>query len=197
MTELAIPENPPIGLAKTISDVEEAGLLHLKGYRMSEIADQVGVSPHTAKQYVQEYLILVQSQIDADPHFLEKMQFNTLKILKELDEISKESWETVEIATQNGMVGSRVQALKLLSDLTTKKAQLHQLLGGGQKTDAEHYARTQKAEAVNQILSDVIKDIISECEHCRERARVMLAQAFSMMGDDPTEYEAEEAQIVS
>jgi len=181
-----------LGLAEELQLVEEAGSLSIKGYNYSNIAELMEISPYKAKQYVQEYFRLIKEQSENDPYFLERVQQNTLRFLNELDEISKEAWETVSVATDNGMVGARTQALKLALDVTTKKAQLHQLMGGN-KPDSEYIARMQKAESVNQILSEVLRDVISDCERCRDLARVKLAEAFSLMDNA----ESEESSDVS
>jgi len=163
--------------------VEQVGLLHLKGYSVADIAELEQLSPKTVRDYVSQYKSFLEDRAEDDPYFLEKVQFNTIKALAEFDEISKESWETVEIATREGMVAGRNQALKLCLDVATKKAQLHQLMGGT-KTDGEYIARMQKAETVNQIISKVVKDIVADCEVCKPKARKALQEAFSMMNSD-------------
>ena len=119
--------------AETIFDkakkVEQVGLLSLKGYSVADIAELEHISPNTVRDYVSQYKSFLEDRAEDDPYFLEKVQFNTIKALAEFDEISKESWETVEIATREGMVSGRNQALKLCLDVATKKAQLHQLMG--------------------------------------------------------------------
>jgi hypothetical protein len=100
------------------------------------------------------------------------VQQNTIKFLAELDELSKEAWETVTIATENEMVTARIQALKLALEVTTKKAQLHQLMSGGKTADGDYIARMNKAESVNQLLSDILRDVVSDCPRCSEQARV-------------------------
>jgi predicted DNA-binding protein YlxM (UPF0122 family) len=182
--------------------VEQVGLLHLKGYSLSEIAELEQLSPNTVQTYIGQYKTYLETRAEDDPYFLEKVQYNTVKALAEFDEISKESWESVEIATREGMVSARNQALKLCLDIATKKAQLHQLMGGT-KTDGEYIARMQKAETVNQIISKVIKDIVADCEVCKPKARVMLREAFAMMNEedfDPTgdkdDDDIEDAEIV-
>jgi predicted transcriptional regulator len=169
-----------LGLAEELHLVEEAGSLSIKGYNYSNIAEILEISPYKAKQYVQEYFRIIKNQAEEDPYFLERVQQNTIRFLNELDEISKEAWETVNVATDNGMVTARTQALKLALDVATKKAQLHQLMGGT-KPDSEYIARMQKAESVNQILSEVLRDVVSDCERCRDMARIKLAEAFSLM----------------
>jgi hypothetical protein len=160
--------------------IQEAGKLHIKGYTNVDIGEVLQIDTRTAKAYVQEYLDIVKQVGEDNPYFLEEIQFNTLKALDEMNEISKEAWETVEIATEAGMVGSRIQALKLALDVGVKKANLHQLMGGT-NSDGEYIARMQKAENVNLLLSKIIRDVISECESCRTKARGMLKEAFAMM----------------
>lgn len=176
--------------------IQEAGKLHLKGYSNIDIGEVLGLSTKVVKGYVAEYVGILKQLGEENPYFLEEIQFNTLKALDEMNEISKEAWETVEIATQAGMVGARIQALKLALDVGTKKANLHQLMGGT-NSDGDYIARMQKAESVNILLSKVIRDVISDCEECRYKARGMLREAFALMeqseeeGFDSAEHAAE------
>lgn len=166
-----------------VKKIEEAGTMALKGYNYSEISEVMDISPALAKNYIDEYRAILMDQSERDPYFLERIGFNTIKSLKEFDEIGKEAWETVEIATTNGMVGARVQALKLAMEVADKKARLHQLMSTS-KADNDYIARTQRAETVNQIISKVIRDIVSECPNCRDKARVQLREAFAMMEEE-------------
>ena len=101
-----------------VKDIQEAGILHVKGYSNHEIASLLSIPSSKAKEYVAEYKKIVQDQADKDPYFLEKLQYNTIKALDEFDQISKEAWETVSIATDHGMVAQRIQALKLAGEET-------------------------------------------------------------------------------
>ena len=140
-----------------IKDVEEVGLLHVKGYSKNEIATLMSLSVNEVKEYIQEYKLILNRSAEDDPYFLERVQFNTLKALQEFDELSKEAWETINIATDHGMVAARIQAIKLAGEIATKKAQLHKLMGAGNQADTEYIQRMQKAENVNQILSKILK----------------------------------------
>lgn len=175
--------------------VERVGLLSLKGYSISEISELESVAPNTVRDYISQYKMHLENMAEDDPYFLEKVQFNTIKALAEFDEISKEAWETVEIATREGMVSGRNQALKLCLDIATKKAQLHQLMGGS-KTDGEYIARMQKAETVNQVISKVVKDIIADCDVCKPKAQVALREAFAMMNTEQQDEEDLEESLI-
>lgn len=169
-------------LIEKIKDVEQVGILHVKGYSMREISTLMSLNINDIKSYIEEYKMILNQTIQEDPFFLEKVQFNTMKALTEFDELSKEAWETINIATDNGMVAARIQAIKLAGDLATKKAQLHKLMGGNQ-TDGEYIARMQKAESVNQILSKILRDVISKHPAIAEEVRKELEIAFEIMGN--------------
>lgn len=188
-----------------LKDIEDAGILHVKGYSYSEIGSLLSVSSGKAKEYVQQYKNFLQKKADEDPYFLEKIQFNTIKALQEFDQISKEAWETVNIATDHGMVAVRIQALKLASDIAGKKAQLHKLISGGNSTDSDYIARMQKAESVNQILSKILRDVISKYPDIAEEVRKELSLAFEIMNgnvdsaSDPDTYnvsDIDDAEII-
>jgi predicted transcriptional regulator len=168
-----------------IRDVEDVGLLHVKGYSNHEIASLLAMSSNDVKMYIEEYKKILNRKADEDPYFLERVQFNTIKALKEFDELSKEAWETINIATDHGMVAARIQAIKLAGELATKKAQLHKLMVGN-NSDAEYIGRMQKAENVNQMLSRVLRDVISKFPEVADAVRRELSTAFEIL-DEPTE----------
>lgn len=170
-------------LLDELKKVEEVGLLYVKGYNYSEIATLLSLTVEKAKSHVKEYKKILNRQAEDDPYFLEKLQFNTIKALQEFDQLSKEAWETVNIATDHGMVPARIQAIKLAGELATKKAQLHKLLSGN-TTDNQYIARMQKAENVNQILSKVLRDVIAKHPEVANEVRKELEIAFEIMNTD-------------
>ena len=177
-------------LIEKIKDVEQVGILHVKGYSLREISPLMSIPINEIKEYIEEYKLIFNQTIEEDPFFLEKVQFNTIKALTEFDELSKEAWETINIATDNGMVAARIQAIKLAGELATKKAQLHKLMGGNQ-TDGEYIARMQKAENVNQILSKILRDVISKYPEIAEEVRKELEIAFEIMTGKPVNLKEE------
>jgi hypothetical protein len=175
-------------LIEKLKDVEDVGTLHVKGYSMHEIASLMSMKTNDVKIYIEEYKKILSKQVDEDPYFLERVQFNTIKALQEFDQLSKEAWETINIATDHGMVPARIQAIKLAGELATKKAQLHKLLGVN-TSDGDYIQRMQKAENVNQILSRVLRDVISKHPEIADAVRRELAIAFEIM-------EKEEEEII-
>lgn len=182
-----IEKSESINILAQLGDIEDAGIMHIKGYSYREIASLLSINVDKAKLYVKEYKNIIQKKADEDPYFLEKIQYNTIKALQEFDQISKEAWETVSIATDHGMLAARLQALKLTADIASKKAQLHKLIGTTTSTDNEYIARMQKAENVNQILSKILRDVISKHPDIAEQVRHELAVAFEIMDELPEE----------
>lgn len=181
MTE--IQRSEPKTIIDKIRDIEETGILHIKGYKNSEIASLLGINVAEVKSNIDEYKKIISKQADDDPYFLERVQYNTIKALTEFDELSKEAWETISIATDHGMVSARIQAIKLAGELAKNKAQLHKLMGN-QTSDSDYIARMQKAESVNSILSRVLRDVISKFPEVADEVRRELAIAFEIMNDE-------------
>lgn len=191
--DLETTESQPSSIVNELDDIEEAGLMYIKGYKMSEISTVMNITAKKARKYVNDYKQVLHRRSEEDPYFLEKVQYNTLKALDEFDEVSKEAWETVAIATDHGMVSARVQALKLAMEVASKKAQLHHLLGGN-NADAEYVARMQRAESVNQILSKILRETISKFPEIAEEVRNELALAFELM--ESSDMDVVDAEIV-
>lgn len=168
-----------------LHQIDECGRMYLKGYNFKEISELQGLDPRTVRSYVDEYNAMLEKQAADDPYFLDKIQINTLKSMSALQEVSKETWESVELATREGMISTRIQALRLGLDVEKAKAQIHQLLGGAGQSDADLIARMQRQESVNNILSRVISEVVADCDHCRALARGRLKEAFAML-DDPS-----------
>jgi len=182
-------------LIEKIKDVEQVGLLHVKGYSNREIAALMALKINEVKDYIDEYKTILNKTVEQDPYFLERVQFNTVKALQEFDQLSKEAWETINIATDNGMVAARIQAIKLAGEIASKKAQLHKLLGGSQ-ADGEYIARMQKAENVNQILSKILRDVISKHPSIAEEVRKELEIAFEIMSGERVDLSADNKDVI-
>jgi hypothetical protein len=191
MTDV-IPEegsDTRLSLIDRLELVDQIGTYHIKGYNITEIASLMDMQRTEVREYVNEFKLILNRQAESDPYFLERVQLNTIKALSEFDEIGKESWETVNIATDHGMVSARIQALKLCAEVAHKKAQLHQLMNSNQ-TDVEYVARMQRAESVNNLLSKIIRDVISQYPDIRDKVQRDLADAFEILDQNVIEIEA-------
>ena len=191
MTDVVVEEESEarLSLIDRLELVDQIGSYHIKGYSTSEIAALMDMQRTEIREYVDEFKLILNRQAESDPYFLERVQLNTIKALSEFDEIGKESWETVNIATDHGMVSARIQALKLCAEVAHKKAQLHQLMNNNQ-TDVEYVARMQRAESVNNLLSKIIRDVISQYPEIRDKVQRDLADAFEILDNNVIDAEA-------
>lgn len=189
-----------MSLLDKIDHLEKVSELYLKGYKPSQIARALDISPAMAKSYVEQYKEAITNRVMEDPDFLDRIQDNTLEALEQIDLLIKEAWETYENAKELEMMNQQINLLKVAGDLTDKRNKLLQLVGA--KLDSGMTARMQKAEQVNFVVSSIIKDIISQCPNCRGQAQVRLAEAFRDMNrpEDAVELhrvgDAEDAIII-
>lgn len=187
-------------LVQQISDLERVSELHLKRHTPTQIARATGLSAAQVKRYIDQYQEAIATRVMDDPDFLDRLQENTLEALSQQDLLIKEAWDTYESAKDLEMMNQQINLLKVMNDLQDKRNKLLQLMGA--KVDSGMTARMQRAEQVNQKISEVIKDIISDCESCRTKAQVKIAEAFAIMDKaeeaidvEPID-EIEEAEIV-
>ena len=194
MTDIVVEEESSnqLTLIDRLELVDQIGGYHIKGYNVTEIASLMELDRVAVRAYIDEFKLILNRQAESDPYFLERVQLNTIKALSEFDQIGKEAWETVTIATDHGMVSARIQALKLAGEIAHKKAQLHQLMNNNQ-TDVEYVARMQRAESVNNLLSKIIRDVISQYPDVRDKVQRDLADAFEIL--DKTIIEAEATSV--
>ena len=61
-------------LIEKIKDVEQVGILHVKGYSMREISTLMSLNINDIKSYIEEYKMILNQTIQEDPFFLEKVQ---------------------------------------------------------------------------------------------------------------------------
>ena len=191
MTDIVVEEasDNQLTLIDKLELVDQVGQYHIKGYNVTEIASLMDLERGDIRTYIEEFKLILHRQAESDPYFLERVQLNTIKALTEFDEIGKESWETVTIATDHGMVSARIQALKLCAEVAHKKAPLHQLMNNNQ-TDVEYVARMQRAESVNNLLSKIIRDVISQYPEIRDKVQRDLADAFEILDQNIIDAEA-------
>lgn len=168
-----------MGYIEKFEKLEKVSELYLKGFNYSQIARELGITPVHAKSLVDEYKEFIHDRAQEDPELLDRLVENTMEVLETISMIAKEAWDTYEQAKSYEMIQQRNASLKNLMDINEKKAKLLQLMGA--KVDSGNTARLQRAEKVNEIVSSIIKEVISDCPKCRLEAQIKLAEAFRLM----------------
>lgn len=188
-------------MLEKIDNLEKVSELYLKGYKPAEIGRALTLSPAAVKGYIAEYKVYINRRVDEDPAFLDRLQENTIEALERLDNLIHEAWETYETCKTADMVNQQINLIKVAGELEDKRAKLLQLMGA--KADSGMMARMNKAEQVNGIVSRIIKDVVSDCPHCKLEVMPRLAEAFALMNKpeeavdmEPMDDDIEEAEIV-
>lgn len=166
-------------LVATIDNVEKVAELVNRGWKPGEIARHLNLKLPQVKKYISEYQEYLARRVEEDPEFLDRIQNNTLEALDRLDSLIKEAWETYDTAKAESLINQQINLLKVAGQFEQQRANLLQLMGA--KIDGGMNARMQKAERVNEIVSSIIKEVVSQCDHCKVEVMPRLAEAFAMM----------------
>lgn len=159
--------------------IEKVSELRLKGYKPAEIARSLNISPAQTRHYINQYETFLQKRVNEDPDYLNRVAEHTFEALERLDNLIKEAWETYDTCRNNDMITQQINLIKVAGGLEAQRANLLQLMGG--KMDSGMSSRVIRAEQVNEIVSNIIREVIADCDVCRLEAQPLLAEAFAKM----------------
>jgi uncharacterized protein with PIN domain len=86
----------------------------------------------------------------------------------------KEAWKTVEDADQSGQLNVKATALKLISDIETKRIGMLQQVG--LLDNAELATQIADTERKQDILVKILKEVTSTCPKCKMEVAKRLSQ---------------------
>jgi hypothetical protein len=86
----------------------------------------------------------------------------------------KEAWKTVEDADQSGQLNVKANALKLISDIETKRIGMLQQVG--LLDNAELATQIADTERKQDILVKILKEVTSVCPKCKMEVAKRLSQ---------------------
>jgi hypothetical protein len=86
----------------------------------------------------------------------------------------KEAWKTVEDADQSGQLNVKANALKLISDIETKRIGMLQQVG--LLDNAELAGQIADTERKQDILVRILKEVTSTCPKCKMDVAKRLSQ---------------------
>lgn len=88
--------------------------------------------------------------------------------------IIAKAWETVDQADANQQLNIKTQALKLIAD--TEQKRMDMLHKAGVLEDNELANQMLETERKQEILVKILKEVTSDCEHCRVEVARRLSQ---------------------
>src|ERR1051325_10873125 len=171
-----MPKENSLVQAKTIQDIAR---LWMKGSTKADIAEKMSLSQSQVSNYIKQWEEFVEEEAEKNPDVLDNYLENTIKFEQEIKLLTQEAWNVIELAEENGAMGTKIQALKLAKELTEMKARLFQLLSP--RMEHGYVERQKRVERVNSILSSIMREVISGCDRCRAQAWDKLQVAYSMM----------------
>jgi hypothetical protein len=86
----------------------------------------------------------------------------------------KEAWKTVEDADQSGQLNVKANALKLISDIETKRIGMLQQVG--LLDNAELATQIADTERKQDVLVKILKEVTSVCPKCKMEVAKRLSQ---------------------
>lgn len=159
--------------------IQEIAQMSMRGKTQADIAREKGISTVTVRAYIDQWQGYVKDKATSDPELLDRFLENSLQFIENFDLLIKNAWEVHEEAKEAGVVTARLQAIKVIQELTAQKARLYQLLGP--RVDTNYLEKAKRAERVNDILSHIIQDTVRDCDVCMPLVWERLQEAFSLM----------------
>lgn len=136
----------------------------------TKIAKITGFTRKDVIEYLNEWRGVVQSD--------RQVQMRAREALGAADQhysmLIKEAWDIIEEATNTSNLPQRTAAVKLVADIQQKQIDMLQKAGVLENNEmAEKIIATEEKQ---QILASIIKDVVSQCEHCKPKVMARLSE---------------------
>lgn len=135
--------------------------LSLKGYSPSQIAKELDLPRAQVVRSINEWKDFLKN----DKSIQERAQDALIEADEHYSMLISKAWEAVEESEATGDIRNKVASIKLVSDIQQK--QMEMLQKAGVLDNAEMGARVAEAEEKQEILVGILKEVTSQCDHCR------------------------------
>jgi hypothetical protein len=162
--------------------IQEVAQLSMQGHTNADIARIKGISAGTVRSYINEWEVWIKEKAVENPEMFNQVLENSLKFIDNYDFMLKNAWEVHDESKDAGVPATRLASLKLIQEITAQKARFYQLLGP--RVETNYLDKARRAERVNEVLSEILRDVVADCDHCYPLVWDKLRQAFSMMERD-------------
>ena len=142
----------------------------LKGNNPTQIAAITGFKRAEVVEYIDEWKQVVRSDNTARERAKEAVSGADQHYAM----LIKEAWKTVEDADQQGQLNVKANALKLISDIETKRIGMLQQVG--LLDNAELAGQVAEAERKQDVLVKILKEVTSTCPKCKMEVAKRLSQ---------------------
>ena len=142
----------------------------LKGNTPTQIAAITGFKRAEVVEYIDEWKQVVRNDTTARDRAKEAVSGAD----HHYDMLINEAWKTVEAADGQGQLNVKANALKLISDIETKRIGMLQQVG--LLDNAELAGQVAEAERKQDVLVKILKEVTSTCPKCKLEVAKRLSQ---------------------
>jgi hypothetical protein len=159
----------------------------LKGNSATQIASITGFSRKEVLEYLDEWKSVV--------HNDSNMRDRAREAISGADQhyamLIKEAWKTVEDADTQGQLNVKSSALKLISEIETKRIAMLQSVGVLENNEiASQIAETERKQ---ELLVGILKEVTSTCHKCKMDVAKRLSQITGIVES----VKIEEAEVIT
>lgn len=133
----------------------------LKGNNPTQIASLTGFKRSDVVELIDEWKTVVYNDTSSKERAKEAISGAD----QHYSMLIKEAWKTVEDADQAGQLNVKANALKLISDIETKRITM--LKEVGLLDNAEMASQIAETERKQEILVNILKEVTSSCPKCK------------------------------
>jgi len=142
----------------------------LKGNSATQIATITGFSRKEVVEFIDEWKTVVHN----DSNIRDRAREAISGADQHYAMLIKEAWKTVEDADQSGQLNIKANALKLISDIETKRIGMLQSVGVLENNElASQIADTERKQ---DILVGILKEVTASCPKCKMEVAKRLSQ---------------------
>jgi len=142
----------------------------LKGNNPTQIASITGFKRADVVEYIEEWRQVVRNDNTARERAKEAVSGADQHYAM----LINEAWKTVEAADTQGQLNVKANALKLISDIETKRIGMLQQVG--LLDNAELAGQVAEAERKQDVLVKILKEVTSTCPKCKLEVAKRLSQ---------------------
>lgn len=147
----------------------------LKGSNIKDISTKLGMSRALVLELVDEWKQIIHNDTNIHARAREAISGADQHYAM----IISKAWETVEQADQNQQLSVKTQALKLVAD--TEQKRLDMLNKAGVLENSELAEQVVETERKQKILTEILRDVVSDCEHCKYEVARRLSQVTNQV----------------
>lgn len=142
----------------------------LKGSNPTQISKQLGMK----RAEVLESLGTWRGLIQSDQGIRERAKEALAGADQHYAMLIKRAWETVEQADMNNQLNIKASSLKLIADIESKRIDM--LQRAGLLENNEMASQILETERKQEILTGILKEVTSKCNHCKVEVARRLGQ---------------------